>query len=135
MTLIDSNILIDIWREDPKWGDWSSDRFAEQMGAGPIAINPIIYGEISLGFDSENELEKAVRDASVELLPLPYAAAFSAGRAFKEYRKRGGAKTTPLPDFWIGAHAEVENLTLLTRDSGRFRNYFPKVIRISPEEE
>jgi len=135
MTLVDSNILIDIWANDPNWREWSAGKLRDQLDAGPVAINPIIYAELSLGFDCERDLARAVQDATLERLPLPCGAAFPAGRAFRAYRKRGGMKTSPLPDFLVGAHAEVENLPLLTRDGKRFRSYFPRVKLICPDQE
>ena len=134
MTLVDSNILIDIWTEDPEWHDWSVRSLQDCLEAGPVGINPIIYAELSLGFDHENDLRLAVQDATLDRLPLPYEAAFPAGRAFRAYRQRGGVRTAPLPDFLVGAHAEVEGLVLLTRDAVRFQTYFPKVRLVTPDQ-
>ena len=134
MILVDSNVLIDIWRQDPDWYDWSARSLRVCLEAGPVGINPIIYAELSLGFDTEDELRLAVQDAMLDRLPLPYEAAFPAGRAFRAYRRRGGGRAAPLPDFLIGAHAEVGGLTLLTRDVARFQTYFPDVTLITPDD-
>ncbi|MCF6313260.1 MAG: type II toxin-antitoxin system VapC family toxin [Verrucomicrobiales bacterium] len=132
MTLIDSNILIDIWTQDPTWKQWSSDAFAKCLADGDVGINPVIYSEISLGFATESDVEAAVKMAGLTKLQLPFSAAFSAGRAFQLYRKRGGTRTSTLPDFLIGAHSEVANISLLTRDPSGYRSYFPNITLISP---
>ena len=132
MTLVDSNILIDIWTEDPNWFEWSSAEYAKCLSVGVVAINPIIYSELSLGFPSEAELDSAIYTARIDRIPLPFKAAFSAGRAFLEYRKRGGVKTAPLPDFYIGAHAQHSGIPLLTRDPSGYQSYFPGLEMITP---
>jgi predicted nucleic acid-binding protein len=133
MTLVDSNILIDIWARDEVWFRWSSRSLYSCLRAGPVAINAVIYAELSIGFPTESALEQAVDGAALARLALPCEAAFPAGRAYLEYRQRGGRRRSPLPDFLIGAHAEVAELPLLTRDVGRFRSYFPRVRLISPD--
>lgn len=131
MVLIDANVLLDIITSDPRWFDWSASRLERALSQG-IAINPVIYAELAAGFQKRNELDAAVDLPGLEQLPLPYEAAFCAGRAFIEYRKRGGSRRSPLPDFFIGAHAETSGLALLTRDAARYRTYFPKVRLIAP---
>lgn len=131
MVLVDANVLLDIITSDPKWFAWSAAQMERSLGQG-LAINPVIYGEVSAGFRKQEELDAALDLTEIERLGLPYEAAFRAGRAFIEYRSRGGSRRTPLPDFFIGAHAETAGLTLLTRDAGRYRTYFPKVRLIAP---
>ncbi len=132
MILVDTNIFVDLWTRDRAWADWSEEALARAAEAGPLGINPIIYAELSIGFEEEWQLEETLEDAGVRRLPLPYRAAWPASRAFAAYRKRGGRRSAPLPDFFIGAHALVEGLTLLTRDPRRYRNYFPGLRVIAP---
>lgn len=132
MVLVDANVLLDIITSDPRWFEWSASQMERLLSQG-LAINPVIYGEVAAGFRKREELEAALDLAELERLGLPYEAAFRAGRAFMEYRSRGGSRRLPLPDFFIGAHAETAGLTLLTRDAGRYRTYFPKVRLIAPE--
>jgi len=134
MILVDSNVLLDVFNSDPVWGEWSASRLAEVADRETLAINPLIYAEVSLNYRSEEELDTALPASFYVRLPLPYEAAFLAGRAFLEYRQRGGTKRSPLPDFYIGAHAQVAGLTLLTRDATRYRTYFPGITLIAPEE-
>jgi predicted nucleic acid-binding protein len=133
ITLVDSNVLLDIIQEDPRWAEWSAERLAEAFNRGIVVINPIIFAEVALAFDSQEDLNAHFRPGEYERQPLPWHAAMLAARAFANYRRRGGSKTAPLPDFYIGAHAEVESLTLLTRDAARYRTYFPKVKLIAPD--
>ncbi len=132
MTLVDTNVFVDVWTQDPTWGGWSAKALARAAEIGPLAINPIIYAELCLGFERESQLEEALEDARVRRLALPYRAAWPAARAFTAYRKRGGKRTAPLPDFFIGAHVVIEGLTLLTRDARRYRTYFPGVRLMAP---
>lgn len=132
MTLVDTNILIDIWSKDPKWFKWSSQAFAKCLAEGDVAVNPIICAELSLGFPSQKALDQALAAASLVRLDLPSDAAFLAGQAFNMYRKRGGKKASTLPDFFIGAHAAVAGLPILTRDATGYRTYFPTVTLVSP---
>lgn len=134
MVLVDANVLLDVLTADPQWADWSAERLERALAQG-LAINPVIYAEVSVGFGDEAELEAALDLPDLERLALPYAAAFRAGRAFVEYRRQGGIRRSPLPDFFIGAHAEVEGMTLLTRDAARYRTYFPKLKLIAPAQE
>lgn len=112
---------------------WSTARIREASAAGPIPINPIIYAELAAGFDSRDELDHWLQPSRFKRLPLPYEAGCRAGYAFVDYRRRGGAKTSPLPDFYIGAHAETAGFTLVTRDTDRYRTYFPKLKLITPD--
>lgn len=133
MVLVDANVLLDVVTVDPVWLAWSRGELA-RLAASGLAINPIIYAELAPAFRMEAELAAALKDWPLQRLALPYEAAWPAARAFAEYRRRGGARTSPLPDFYIGAHAEVEGHTLLTRDAARYRTYFPKVPLICPAE-
>jgi predicted nucleic acid-binding protein len=132
MVLVDANVLLDIITADPQWFEWSAQRMERAQTKG-LAINPVIYAEVAAGFRKQEELDVTLEPADIERLPLPYEAAFRAGRAFMEYRRRGGNRRSPLPDFFIGAHAEVAGLTLLTRDATRYRTYFPTLRLIAPE--
>ncbi|MBE0617348.1 MAG: type II toxin-antitoxin system VapC family toxin [Proteobacteria bacterium] len=123
--LVDSNVLLDVLTEDPAWGAWSGEKLAECADRGPLVINPIVYAEVSVGFQRIEELEGALPPALFRRDSLPWEAGFLAGKAFLTYRRNSGARTTPLPDFYIGAHAAVAGFTLLTRDPSRYRTYFP----------
>ena len=131
-TLVDSNVILDVLTEDARWCAWSSNALATCANQGPLYINPIIYAEVSIGVATIEEIEEVLPPASFPRLPIPLEAAFLAGKAFLRYRKRRGAKNTPLPDFFIGAHAAVAGLQLLTRDRRRYRTYFPSVTIIAP---
>lgn len=130
--LIDSSVLLDIATNDPKWSAWSIRTLSEITTDSVAVINPIIYAEVSIGFQSIEDLEEAIPADLFRRDPLPYEAGFLAGKAFAIYRRRGGARSVPLPDFYIGAHAAVAGFRLLTRDPTRFRTYFPKVEVIAP---
>lgn len=129
--LVDANVLLDILIPDPQWEEWSSVALAEAAESSLLAINPIIFAEVSVGFDRIEDLEAALPEEFLREA-LPWDAAFLAGKAFLAYRRRGGARASPLPDFYIGAHAAVRGYTLLTRDAGRYRTYFPSLSLISP---
>ena len=129
--LVDANVLLDILIPDPKWEEWSSAALAEAAESSLLAINPIIFAEVSVGFDRIEDLEAALPE-DLQREELPWDAAFLAGRTFLAYRRRGGTKHAPLPDFYIGAHAAVRGHTLLTRDASRYRSYFPKLSLIGP---
>jgi predicted nucleic acid-binding protein len=131
--LVDSNILIDVGTAGRQWGDWSSRALAEAAEHATLLINPIIYAEVSVGYDTVRELERALPEELYEREPLPWEAAFLAGKCFVEYRRRGGQRTAPLPDFYIGAHAAVRRLAILTRDASRYRSYFPKLPILAPD--
>ncbi len=130
MVLFDANVLIDVLHRDPDWFIWSSARVDEYQAEG-IAINQVIYAEVSIGFPTAQQCDEALTE-SVLRLDLPWDAAFLAGRAFLEYRRRGGSRTAPLPDFYIGAHAQVAGLKLVTRDATRYHSYFPDIEVIAP---
>ena len=132
-TLVDSNVLLDVATNDPTWALWSSQALEAAANESPLAINALIYAEISIGYQRVEDLEQALHSAMFRREPLPYEAAFLAGKAFLQYRRRGGARTSPLPDFYIGAHAAVADFRVLTRDPRRFRSYFPTVDLIAPK--
>jgi predicted nucleic acid-binding protein len=130
--LVNSNVILDIFTEDPKWSAWSSATLAEAAETARLIINPIIYAEVSIHFLRVEELDIALPRDRFEREPIPFAAAFLAGKVFLEYRRRGGPRPSPLPDFFIGAHAAVAGHRLLTRDPLRFRRHFPKLDLITP---
>jgi len=131
-TLVDSNVLIDVMSEDSKWCDWSAAMLSDIAHREPTFINPIIYAEIAVGFDRIEDLESAAPASFYPRLPLPWEAAYLAGRCFVDYRRRGGTRRSPMPDFYIGAHAAVADLRLLTRDPKRYSTYFPRLRLIAP---
>ncbi len=130
--LVDSNVILDIVTEDADWLDWSADALERSAESARLVINPIIYAEVAIGFATIEELEEAVPADFFTREPLPWDAAFLAGQAFLRYRRRGGARVHPLPDFYIGAHAAIAGYTLLTRDPRRYRTYFPKLRLAAP---
>ena len=130
-TLVDSNVLLDLFTADPRWCDWSETQLADALDRAETLINPIIYAEISIGFGRIEELERAL-PGELKREALPWDAAFLAGKCFLEDRRRGGPKRSPLPDFYIGAHAAVTGRALLTRDPRRYRSFFPRLEVISP---
>ncbi len=130
--LIDSNIILDIFTRDKNWYEWSSNTLAEHAEQEALCINPIIYSEVSIGFEKIEDLESALPTSFFQREAIPYEAAFLAGKCFLDYRKRGGKKHAPLPDFYIGAHAAVMNWSLMTRDTGRYSTYFPSLKLIIP---
>lgn len=133
MTLVDSNVLIDIFADDPEWFDWSLARLEEATLNGPMLINDIVYAETSIRFQSIELLGVALERIGVAAVPIPRAALFLAEKTFMQYRRAGGVRTGVLPDFFIGAHAAVEGLPLLTRDARRYRSYFPTLMLIAPD--
>ncbi|MCB1093450.1 MAG: type II toxin-antitoxin system VapC family toxin [Verrucomicrobiae bacterium] len=132
MILFDTNVLLDIATADPIWLPWSESQFRLAAAQDEVAINPIIYAEMAAGFATEAELDRWLAPTLFHRLPLPYSAGWRAAQAFLKYRKSGGAKSAPLPDFLIGAHAEVEGHRLVTRDTARYRTYFPNLSLIVP---
>ena len=132
MTFVDSNVLIDILSHDPTWSDWSFRTLVRCSGSGPVLISEVIYAEISVYVGSEAELESIIDDLEVTMVRIPKPALFSAGKAYLKYRRAGGIRTGVLPDFFIGAHAQVTGLPILTRDPRRYRAYFPDVELIAP---
>jgi predicted nucleic acid-binding protein len=131
-TLVDSNVILDVLTEDAAWGDWSASMLAETARTGPLAINPIIYAEVSIRFDRIEDLDDALPLRYYRRLPLPWEAGFLAGQCFVAYRRRGGPRRSPMPDFYIGAHAAIAGFALLTRDARRYRQYFPTLRIIAP---
>lgn len=131
-TLVDSSVLLDIATNDPRWLAWSEDQLAIAANESVLVINPIIYAEVSVNYDSIEELDLHLPSDRFRREPLPFEAGFLAGKAYARYRKRGGRRTSPMPDFYIGAHAAISKLRLLTRDARRYRQYFPTVELIAP---
>ena len=131
-TLVDSSVLLDVLTEDPEWLEWSASALEQRAEESLLVINPIIYAEISIRFERIEDLEGALPATTFRRDPLPWEAAFLAGKCFLTYRKRGGARRSPLPDFYIAAHAAVAGMTLLTRDAARYRTYFPRLDLIAP---
>jgi predicted nucleic acid-binding protein len=131
-TLIDSNVLLDVFTEDPAWFSWSSDALEGRAEVSVLVINPIIYAEVSVRFARIEELDEALPAAAFRRDPLPWDAGFLAGKCFLAYRQRGGGRLWPLPDFYIGAHAAVAGMALLTRDATRYRTYFPGLEILAP---
>jgi len=130
--LVDTNVIIDVLHRDPVWGTWSESTIERCACEGPLAINPIIWAELAVGFSRIEDLDAALPESEWARLPLPWAGGYLAGRVFNAYRRMGGVRTSPLPDFYIGAHAAVDGLVLVTRDARRYRTYFPKVQVIAP---
>ncbi len=130
--LVDSNVLLDVATDDPVWADWSARALAEAAEHTMLIINPIVYAEVSIGYATIEALDVALPAALYHREPLPWEAGFLAGKAFLLYRRRGGLRTSPLADFYVGAHAAVGRLALLTRDEARYRTYFPKVEILAP---
>ena len=131
--LVDSNVLLDLFTEDQQWLAWSSTTIAEAAEHSRLVINPIVYAEISVRYSSIEDLNEAIPTNRFDREPIPFEAAYLAGKAFSIYRKRGGKKRATLPDFFIGAHASVAGYSLLTRDATRYRTYFPRLALIAPE--
>lgn len=130
--LVDSDVILDVATNDPRWGAWSAEALARAADESVLVINPIVFAEVSVGFDRVEDLEDALPSEVYRRDPLPYEAAFLAGKSFLAYRRRGGRRATPLPDFYIGAHAAVAGHRLLTRDARRYRTYFPRLVLIAP---
>jgi len=133
--LVDSNILLDVIVQDPHWCEWSYAMLAKYGEKHTLIINPIIYAEISLEFETIEELDEVLAESLIKCRQIPYEAGFLAGRCFLKYRKSGGQKRSPLPDFFIGAHAAIENVALMTRDRARYETYFPSLRLITPLRE
>lgn len=131
-TLVDSSVLLDVFTNDPRWGDWSAEQLAHAFDSGPVAINPLIFAELSVGFDRIEDLDESLPDL-IEREDLPWEAAFLAGRCFLTYRRRGGARRSPLPDVHIAAHAATTGRALLTRDQPTYLDLMPRLEVISPD--
>ena len=129
-TLVDTNVLLDVITRDPKWATWSENALREAAERSTLAINPIVFAEVSMKFHRIEDTDAALVDFARE--PLPYEAAFLAGKVFLANKRRGGAKRSPMPDFYVGAHAAVGRMNLLTRDAQRYRTYFPTLEIIEP---
>jgi predicted nucleic acid-binding protein len=135
VTLVDTNVLLDLFTNDPIWGDWSARQLRALSARGRLIVNPVVYAELSVGYDRVEDLDAVLGTAGIELVEVvPRAALFLAGRAFQKYRARRGTRTGGLSDFFIGAHAVVEGIALLTRDARRYRSYFPGIVLITPGE-
>lgn len=130
--MVDSNIILDIVLEDKKWYTWSSEKLLELSEKSVLIINPIIYAEISIGFNKIEEIEDALPETFFQREPIPWEAAFLAGKCFLKYRHAGGKKRSPLPDFFIGAHTAIKKYELISRDISRYRTYFPSLTLHSP---
>jgi predicted nucleic acid-binding protein len=131
--LVDSNVLLDVMTADRRWYSWSAAALARAADEAVLVVNPIVYAEVSISFARIEDLEDALPEEYFRRDPLPWEAAFLAGKSFVAYRRRGGPRTSPLPDFYIGAHAAVAGIPLLTRDATRYRTYFPKLRLIAPD--
>jgi predicted nucleic acid-binding protein len=131
--LVDSNVLLDIFIRDPRWGVWSRSTVAALANESILVINPIIYAEVSIDFDRIEDVDEALPPDVFTREPLPYEAGFLAGKCHRNYRRRGGPRASVLPDFYIGAHAAIRNYRLLTRDSTRYRTYFPTLELLAPQ--
>ena len=132
MLLVDTNVLVDVLEDDPQWAEWSVGQLRAQSKIHRLAINPIIYAELSLTFSTAEALDRAIEDLDLVMVDIPRPALFLAGKAFIRYRRQGGTKTNVLGDFFIGAHAAVSGLVVLTRDTRRYASYFPSVVMVSP---
>lgn len=132
MVLVDTNVLFDVFTDDAQWQAWSAAQLEAVAGQGELAINPIVYAELAPGFAREAQLERALARWPLVRLPLPYEAGFQAGHAFLTYRRDGGMRRSPLPDFYIGAHALTARLPLLTRNATRYRRYILRLKLIAP---
>jgi hypothetical protein len=131
--LVDSNVLLDVITEDERWYGWSAAALRKTADESPLVINPIVYAEVSVGYSRIEDLDDALPRGMFQREPIPYEAAFLAGKAFLTYRRRGGERRSPLPDFFIGAHAAVASYSLMTRDAARYRDYFPRLALIAPD--
>lgn len=132
MLLVDTNVLVDVLQDDPEWSDWSIGQLRAQSKVHELAINPVIYAEMSLSFSTLEALDRVVETLGLSVQDIPRPALFLAAKAFAQYRRRGGGKAQVRPDFFIGAHAAVAGWALLTRDARRFRTYFPGLQVIAP---
>jgi predicted nucleic acid-binding protein len=130
--LVDSNVILDVVTENREWGKWSASALEDCADSSVLVINPVIYAEVSIGFDSIEELEEILPQEYFRREPVPWEAAFLAGKCFVRYRRRKGVRPTTLPDFFIGAHAAIRKYRLLTRDAARYRTYFPSVRLVTP---
>ena len=130
--LVDSCVLLDLFTDDINWGDWSENILERYSQTNTLYINSIVYTEVSIGFENVEEVESAISNLGIKVLEIPREALFLTGKAFLKYRRNKGSKTSPLPDFFIGAHASISQFDLITRDSGKYKTYFPHVRLIQP---
>ena len=133
MTLVDTNVLLDLVTDDPVWAEWSLGQLEAASLRGPLSINAVVYAELAVRYDRIEDLDSFLEEAGIAIAAIPQAALFLAGKVLLQYRKAGGARTGVLPDFFIGAHAAVDQRPLLTRDVGRYRTYFPSLQLIAPD--
>jgi len=131
--LVDSNIILDVFLDDPNWAAWSESKLGKYSATTRLFINPVVYSEVSIGFKRIEEMESVMNRSGFQMLDIPKEALFLAGKAFLKYRKNRGTKRSPLPDFYIGAQAAIFDMDLITRDVPRYRTYFPTVRLICPE--
>ncbi|MBW1939864.1 MAG: PIN domain-containing protein [Deltaproteobacteria bacterium] len=131
--LVYSNIILDVFLNDPNWAEWSESKLEKFSGITRLFINPVVYSEVSIGFKKIEEMESAINRSGFQMLDIPKEALFLAGKTFLKYRKNKGTKKSPLPDFYIGAQAAIFDMDLITRDVSRYRTYFPTIRLISPE--
>jgi predicted nucleic acid-binding protein len=132
MLLVDTNVLVDVLQDDPDWAEWSIGQLRAQAKIHELVIDPVVYAELSLSFSALEALDRVVATMQLTMREIPRPALFLAGKAYLQYRRRGGRKSQVLPDFFIGAHAAVEGWPLLTRDARRFRTYFPSLEVVAP---
>ena len=132
MTLVDTNVLLDLVTDDQDWAEWSIEQLEAASLRGPLLINDVVYAELSVRYSRIEDLDAFLDAAGLEIATMPRPALFLAGKVFTQYRKSGGSRAGVLPDFFIGAHAAVSELPLLTRDVGRYRTYFPSLMLITP---
>ena len=132
MIFVDTNVIVDVVTNNPGWQGWSLQQLDAAALRGRLVINAVVYAELSIGFERLEEVDAALATAAIDVVEIPRGALFVAGKAFREYRRRGGTRTGVLPDFFIGAHAAVLSATLVTRDAGRYRTYFPTLELIAP---
>jgi predicted nucleic acid-binding protein len=133
VTLIDTNILLDLFTDDPVWAEWSIRQLDAALVKGPLTINSVVYAELSVRFERIEDLNAVLDEAAISMVDIPRSALFLAGKVFQKYRAAGGSRSGVLPDFFIGAHAAVVGMPLLTRDVQRYRAYFPSVTLLAPQ--
>ena len=133
--MVDANVILDIVTEDPDWYEWSSETLKQYADSHILVINPVVYAEVSIDFERIEDLDDVLPESMFVRRHIPWEASFLAGKCFQTYQRRGGRKRSPLPDFFIGAHAGVEGMWLITRDARRYRTYFPKLHIIAPDSK
>ncbi len=133
--LVDSCVLLDLFTDDPNWADWSENVLERYSQTNTLYINSIVYTEVSIGFDKIEEVDKAISELGIKVLEIPREALFLTGKVFLQYRRNKGTKKSPLPDFFVGAHAAVSQFHLITRDSAKYNTYYPQLKLIDPKSE